>query len=728
MAPRLITSPRRSARSGAALVGRSLAAALLSSSALLLASQALAQTADAGGTTTLETIDVTDSGNTGIGPDSTIVAKGSRTSSKTDTPLLDAPASVSVVTQRELEIRGVKTLDEAVAYTPGVSSDIYGSDNRYDYFQIRGFYSSGRTFRDGLPMRINVFTGSRSEPYGLQRVEVLKGANSTLFGLSEPGGIVNTVTKRPQDVKFGEVYTTVGEDHVETGIDFGGPIDADGIWTYRLTAKGQDGSSDYDFLDDDRIYIAPALTFAPTDDTDFTLLTNYMRRDGATAHSIPYSLRGQIDSETYLGEPTFDAMDTEEWNIGYEFRHNFGNGFEFRQNMRYTDIGLVYKQVFPGGALPTDRRSAYGVTGNVQRFDIDNQLQYDASFGAFDSKTLFGLSYAHDDASSAGYYNLPFRDPVTGIVSGGIDPIDPFNPVYTGVDMSGIAPLLARGSQAAKSIYLQEELTIDKQWIITAGTRYDYVETNDKLSGPDSVDEAVTSRLGLTYKASDEVSLYASYQESFLPLGADRTAFLTPPKPQEGTQYELGVKYQPQGMDALFTAAVFDLTQSNLAQSIGGTPFQNQLGEVNVRGLELEAKVALTNQLNLTAAYTYLDAEIKADANAAIVGNRPEIVPKHMASAWVDYTIPGNGTLGDLTLGAGARFVAGIEADNENTITLPSRTVFDVAAKYMVTDNVALSLNVENLFDKEYITEIGFNDSAFYGNRRAYRASLRYTW
>lgn len=691
--------------------------ALLSSSAILLASQAFAQNESAAGATVLQTITVTESGDKSIGPDATIVGKSSRTSSKTDTPLLDAPASVSVVTERELEIRGVKTLDEAVAYTPGVSSDIYGSDNRYDYFQIRGFYSSGRTFRDGLPMRISVFTGSRSEPYGLQRVEVLKGANSTLFGLSEPGGIVNTVTKRPQDVKFGEVYTTVGEDHVETGIDFGGPIDADGVWTYRLTAKGQDGSSDYDFLDDDRIYIAPALTFAPTADTDFTLLTNYMRRDGATAHSIPYSLRGQIDSETYLGEPDFDAMDTEEWNIGYEFRHNFGNGLEFRQNMRYTDLDLVYRQVFPGGATAAAPRSAYAVDANVKRFDIDNQLQYDASFSVFDSKTLLGLSYAHDDASQVGYYGV-----------GTVAPIDPFNPIYTGVDLSGVAPSISKGTQAAKSIYLQEELTINKQWIITAGTRYDYIDTIDKQANVSAVDEAVTSRLGLTYKATNELSLYASYQESFLPIGVDRTSLIGTPKPQEGTQYEIGAKYQPEGIDALFSVALFDLTQTNLVQTVGPGVLQDQIGEVNVRGLELEAKVALTNQLNLTAAYTYLDAEIKVDANAAIVGKRPEIVPKHMASVWADYTIPGNGTLGDLTLGAGARFVAGLEADNENTITLPSRTVFDVAAKYMVTDNVALSLNVENLFDKEYITEIGFNDAAFYGNRRAYRASLRYTW
>lgn len=695
--------------------GRRTLTVLLSSSAMLLASQALAQTQGEGDATVLQTITVTEGAEKSIGPDATIVAKSSRTASKTDTPLLDAPASVSVVTQRELEIRGVKTLDEAVAYTPGVSSDIYGSDNRYDYFQIRGFYSSGRTYRDGLPMRVNVFTGSRLEPYGAQRVEVLKGADSTLFGLSEPGGIVNVVTKRPQDVKFGEVYTTVGEDHVETGIDFGGPIDADGVWTYRLTAKGQDGSYAYDFLDDDRIYIAPALTFAPSDDTDFTLLTNYMRRDGSTAQSIPATLRGLIDSETYLGEPGFDAMDTEEWNIGYEFRHNFGNGLEFRQNMRYTDLSLIYKQVFLGGDSASDPRSAYGVDSNVQRFDIDNQLQYDASFGAFDSKTLFGVSYAHDDASQVAQYGI-------GVVA----PIDPYNPVYTGVDLSAVPFSYSRGSQASKSVYLQEELALNKQWIITAGTRYDFVNTIDKLSNTYTVDEAVTSRLGLTYKATDELSLYASYQESFQPIGVDRSTLIGPAEPQEGTQYEIGAKYQPAGMDALFTAAVFDLTQTNLVQSITGTPFQNQVGEVNVRGLELEAKVALTNQLNLIAAYTYLDAEIKVDANAAIVGNRPELVPTHMAAVWADYTVPGNDAFGDLTLGMGARFLSGIEANNLNTETLPSRTVFDLSAKYMVTDNVALSFNVENLFDKEYLTAV--NSGAFYGNRRAYRASLRYTW
>lgn len=655
-----------------------------------------------------------------IGPDSTIVAKSTRTSSKTDTPILDSAAAVSVVTQKEMDERGVKTLDEALSYTPGVLTDVYGSDNRYDHYLIRGFYSTGQsTFLDGLQLRINNFTGSRMEPYGLQRLEVLKGANSTLFGISQPGGIVNAISKRPQDYKFGEVYTTFGEDHVETGTDFGGPLDPDVVWSYRLTAKWQDAKQGIDESQDDRIYIAPALTFSPSDDTDFTILTSYNKRNGSTAHSIPY-LSG-IDSETYLSESDFDNMDTIERNIGYEFRHDFGNGLEFRQNARYTDLDLTYEQIFAGNSGVAAGRTAYGIYGESQRFDIDNQLQYDVSLGRIDSRTLLGVSYTHDDASELFRYAA-------------VEGIDPYNPVHLGFDRNDLITLgLTEGKQATKSVYLQEELTLDQRWILTLGGRYDHADTR---SGSDhAVDEAFTPRAGLTFKATDEVSVYASYVESFQPISVSRATIIGDPKVQEGTQYEVGLKYQPAGTDMLFTAALFDLTQTNVPQS-AADGFQYQVGKTNVRGLELEAKVALADRWNLTAGYSYWDAEIEADTLEANVGKRPARVPKHMASLWTDYTIPGNGILGDLNVGLGMRFVGRTYADlatavgqGSNTIELPSRTLFDAAIRYKATDNVTLAVNASNIFDKEYITHVDtYSNSAFYGDRRKVLGTLKYTW
>ncbi|MNR78329.1 Ferrichrome-iron receptor precursor [compost metagenome] len=690
---------------------------LLSSCAIVLPLQALAQNAeetDAG--TMLKPIILQGDGSP-VGPDSTIVAKSSRTSSKTDTPILDSAAAVSVVTEKELEERGVKTLDEALSYTPGVLTDVYGSDNRYDHYLIRGFYSTGQsTFLDGLPVRSINFTGSRMEPYGMQRMEVLKGANSTLFGISQPGGIVNAISKRPQDYKFGEIYTTFGEDHIETGTDFGGPIDPDGVWSYRLTAKWQDAKQGIEYSQDDRVYIAPALTFSPSADTDFTLLTSYNKRNGSTSHSIPYSLRDEIDSETYLGEPDFDNMDTIERNIGYDFRQNLGNGLEFRQNARYTNLDLTYEGVYATSADPAADRGALGVYGEAKRFDIDNQLQYDASFGLFDSRTLLGVSYEHD--------KLRERR-----LDGVLPAIDPFDPVYSGAGSIGFYPAsITEGTQATKSIYLQEELTFDKRWILTLGGRYDHADTD---SGSDSaVDEAFTPRAGLTFKATDELSFYGSYVESFQPIGASRSTLVGEAKAQEGTQYEIGAKYQPLGTDMLFTAALFDLTQKNVLQ-YGSAPtyFQYQIGKINVRGLELEGKVALSDTLNLTAGYSYWDAEIEEDLVAANVGKRPARVPKNMVSLWADYTIPGNGILGDLSLALGMRYLGPTYADDANTIALASRTLFDAAIRYKVKDDVTLSINATNLFDKEYVTHVDTSSmSAFYGDRRKVLATLKYTW
>ena len=722
-----------------------LMAMLLSSSAFFVPAIAMAQSATDNSSTVLQTITVEGEGKGAIGPDATIVAKSARTSSKTDTPLLDASASVSVVTQKELEERGVTTLDEALSYTPGVSTDIYGSDNRYDHYLIRGFYSTGQsTFRDGLPVRSDNFTGSRLEPYGVQRLEVLKGANSTLFGLSQPGGIVNAVSKRPQDVKFGEIYTTVGEDHLETGTDFGGPIDPEGVWSYRLTSKWQNAEQGIDESQDDRFYIAPALTFSPSADTDFTLLTSYNKRNGSTSHGIPYALRSSLDSEAYFGEPDFDNMDSIERNIGYEFRHNFGNGLEFRQNVRYTDLDVTYEGVFAPFAADINStgidasRSSLAVYGHSKRFNIDNQLQYDASFGRFDSKTLLGVSYEHNKLDENRF-------------DGTLGGIDPSNPAYVGREavIAGFYRNLDdTSSQTSKSVYLQEELTLDDRWIATLGGRYDHVDTRAQSdydlfgvgvfpSDDSATDTAFTGRGGLTYKATSEVSVYANYMESFQPISASRSFLSGSGKPQEGTQYEVGAKYQPEGMDALFTVALFDLTQTNVPQYSAGYGAQYQVGKINVRGVELESKVALTNQLDLTAGYSYWDAEIKDDAIAANIGKRPALVPTHMASLWADYTIPSNGTIGDLTFGIGARFVGKTfgdvatsdRSDQSNSIELPSRTVFDAAVKYKVSDSMTLAVNATNLFDKEYISQVdNFSYSAYYGDRRTVKATLRYTW
>ncbi|TFF18379.1 TonB-dependent siderophore receptor [Jiella endophytica] len=685
---------------------------------LVQPSLSLAQEAE-GGTITLDTVTIDGEGGSAVGPDSTIVARDTAVGSKTDTPILDVPAAVSVVTEKEMQERDVHTLDEALSYTAGVSTDIYGSDDRYDFYLIRGFYQTGTgTYRDGLPLRIFGYTGARLEPYGMQRIEVLKGSTSTLFGLNAPGGIVNAITKRPTDYAFGEVYTTFGDGHIETGTDVGGPLTATGDWSYRITAKWQDGDNGADHTNDDRLYIAPALTWSPDASTSLTILGDYNKRKGNTSHGIP--LGSGLDPDTYLGEPDFDKMDTEEKNIGWLFRHDFGDGFEFRQNARYSDLDLTYESVYGGTLDPADTRSAWAVYGKTKRFSIDNQLEYDTSAGQFDSRLLVGLDYSHDDTSEYRVY---------GSASG----IDPYDPDYCGLSCITLPPGYTwNNTQAATGLYLQEELTVEDSLIFTVGGRFDHVDTTsdypDYDLAYDSTDNAFTKRFGVTWKTTDEMSLYANYSESFDPLGADRSTIVGEAKPQEGTQYEVGAKYRPDGFDGLFTLALFDLTQTNVPYYVTATT-QEQVGKVRVRGAELEAKVAMTDRFDLTAAYSYWDAEILEDGLDGNVGNRPQLVPEHIASLWGDYTIPGEGMIGDLTLGAGVRFIGDTFADNANAIDLDARTTVDAALTYKISANATLQVNATNIFDTRYVAQVDtYNGTEYYNDGRTVRGTLRYSW
>ncbi|AXS42595.1 TonB-dependent siderophore receptor [Breoghania sp. L-A4] len=662
---------------------------------------------------TLDTIVVSGGAESAVGPDETIVAVRTASGSKTDTPIVDLSASVSVITEEDLARRNVKTLDQALGYTSGVTTDLYGSDDRYDFYQIRGFYQSGNgSYRDGLPMRVQGYTGARLEPYGMQRIEVLKGSTSTLYGLNAPGGLVNSITKRPTEEKFGEVYTTAGDGHVEAGTDFGGPIDDAGVWSYRFTAKAQDGDNVADHTQDDRIYVAPALTWSPTDATSLTILADYYKRDGNASHGIP--LGSGIDPNTFLGEPDFDKTNTVEKNIGWLFSHDFGSGLQFRQTARYTDLEMALESVYGANVNPAVDRSAYSVDGDAQRFGIDNQLEFDRRFNRFRSRTLVGLDYTHTATDEVRRY---------GTASG----IDVYNPVYCGTGCITLgAPSGWSGEQNATGVYLQEELTLDERWILTLGGRYDHVEAADSTYG-DSQENAFTKRAGLTFKATDEVSLYANYSESFEPVSGYTASILSrAPEPQTGTQYEAGIKYRPEGMNALFTLAAFDLTQDNVSYLVSPGVY-DQLGQVRVRGIELEAKMALSERLNLNAAYTYLNAEIAKDSSNA--GNRPYLTPEHSASLWMDYTIPGQGTFGDLMFGAGVRYIGSRFADNGNTYKLDATTVVDAMVNYRVTEDVSLAVNATNLFDEQYVNYYSsFDNTAFYGDRRTVMATLKYTW
>lgn len=700
---------------------RLIASTALGTLSLGLAGTGWAQDASTDGATQLQRIVVEGKSDRLDAVDPTIVAKDTATGTKTNTPVIDVPAAVSVVTQKELEERHVESLQQAVAYTSSVLADEFGNDDRYDYIRIRGFdQTTLGTYRDGLAARIPAFfTASRLEPYGLQRVEVLKGSTSTLFGLNGPGGLVNAITKRPQDEKHGEIYTSYGDGTKEVGVDFGGPIDADGVWTYRLTGLVKDGDLGWDYSNDDRVYIAPALTIKPEEGTSLTILTDYYKRDGTGARGFPTG--ADIDINTFLGEPDFNRFNTKQTDVGYQFEHELNDSLTFRSNGRYTNMNLDYAEVYGASLDPTADRTAFSVDGRSNRYAIDNQLEYHTGWGGIDSKTLVGVDYTNDNTREE-------------ILYGTAGPIDINNPTYCGLSCITLGPYVNwRVKQQALGVYAQEQLTFDDRWIVTVGGRWDRVHTTadylDTGTRDDNTEQAFTKRVGLTYKINPNLAAYANYSESFQPLvtpSANGYALSGSLKPQKGRQYEVGLKYQPDGFDGLFTVAAFDLTQTNVPTYVSPL-VQEQIGKVGVRGIELEGKAAIADHLNLTLAYSYWDAEILEDGTAGNVGNRPQRVPRHLASAWLDYTIPGEGQRGDLNVGGGIRYIGQSYGDDANTVSVGGYTTVDAAVSYKVTKDVTLAVNVTNLFDRKYVAT-SYYGTEYYGDRRKVVGTLRYTW
>lgn len=327
------------------------------------------------------------------------------------------------------------------------------------------------------------------------------------------------------------------------------------------------------------------------------------------------------------------------------------------------------------------------------------------------SRTLAGVEY--NDRTSE---NDTYWAPAPGI--------DWTNPVHTGAPASLPRISGTSSDRTTKAVYLQQDLTFADRLIATVGLRNDWLELSetDKLTGVTTRDDisAFTSRAGLTYKVTDGLATYASYAESVAPpaLGVE---------PERGEQIEFGVKYRPDAFPALFSAAIYDLTKTNISVTDPITGLPSTIGEVRVRGLDLEAKAELTDNLSLTAAYSYLDSEIVENGTGGNEGNRPAFVPRHIAFLWANYRLEGSGRRGAMTFGLGARYTGSYYFSNANTLSSDDSIVFDAAFSYEIHDNTLLEINASNLFNEKHVAYGGFG-ADFYNPGRAVYATLRRTW
>lgn len=680
-------------------------------------------------------------GESAWGPVDGYLATRTAAGTKTDTSLVEAPRSISVATRQQMEDRNVQNLDDAVRYMPGIVSASYGSDTRYDWMRVRGFEPT--QFLDGLPLPRGVYANPKAETWNLDRLALLRGPASSVYGQTPPGGLLDMVSRRPSADTSHAVQIQYGSDNYRQ-INFAstGKIDDEGQFLYGLSGVVRDAGTQVDHIDNKRYNIAPSLTWNIDTDTKLTLLTQFTRDDtGATSQFMPIqgtkikSPLGDVSHHKNLGDPDYEFYDRTYYALGYAFEHRLNDVWQFRQNLRYTKSELSFQQLTvgsyaysPADAAGNISRTSTNVNEDIGQFAVDNNFQADFATGDINHTVLLGLDHQRTDTSYLSIYG-----------NGGTTNI--FNPVY-GQPIVRPSRTDAYYDYDQKTIqtglYVQDQMALDN-WRLTLGGREDWVHQGTTYLNKKDVTNTDRSKnfsgnAALSYVFDSGVVPYISYAESFQPASNASVSPTESYKPTEGKQWELGIKYQPPGSNTLLSAAVYDLTQKNvLVTSIGagGESITNQTGEVKVKGLELEAVSDVTENLKVIAAYTLAKSEVQKGIHK---GNRLQLMPNQQASLWTDYTWH-SGVLDGFGIGAGARYTGNTYGDQANTWLgkADAYTVFDAAVHYDLgrLDNslkgASLKLNATNLFDKDYLSTCD-GSYCYFGDQRSVVASATYQW
>ncbi|MBJ2213404.1 MULTISPECIES: TonB-dependent siderophore receptor [Pseudomonas] len=695
------------------------------------------------GVVALPTTNITGQGSyeSAWGPVEGYVAKRTAAGTKTDTALVEAPRSISVATREQMQDRNVQNLDDAVKYMPGIVSASYGSDTRYDWMRVRGFEPT--QFLDGLPLPRGVYANPKAETWNLDRLALLRGPASSVYGQTPPGGLLDMVSRRPSAESSHAIQMQYGSDNYrQINFESTGKIDDEGQFLYSVGGVVRDAGTQVDHIDNKRYNIAPSLTWNIDTDTKLTLLSQFTRDDtGTTSQFLPIqgtkikSPLGEVSHHKNLGDPDYDFYDRTYYALGYAFEHRFNDTWQFKQNLRYTKSELAFQQLTVGSFAfsPADAngdisRSSTNVDEDISQFAVDNNFQADFATGDISHTVLLGLDHQRTDTS----YLAIFGD-------GGTTNI--FNPVY-GQPIARPARSTAFYDYNQKTVqtglYVQDQMALDN-WRLTLGGREDWVHQGTTYFNKNDATNTDRSKnfsgnAALSYVFDSGFVPYLSYAESFQPASNASVDPLQSFKPTEGKLWELGIKYQPPGSNTLLSAAVYDLTQKNVQVTSfqsGGASVTDQTGEVKVKGLELEAVSDVTENLKVIAAYTLAKSEVQ---KGQYKGNRLQLMPNQQASLWTDYTWH-TGALDGFGIGFGARYTGNTYGDQANTWAGKANayTVFDGSVHYDLgrLDNslkgASVKVNATNLFNKDYISTCD-GSYCYFGDQRSVVASATYQW
>ena len=708
--------------------------------------------------------------------------KGQAAGTKTDTPLIETPQTITVIDADELVRRNARSINQALNYVAGVSANQRGAMvTRYDQMYLRGF--SPAFYLDGMRLIAGPYSTPQIDFNRVAQLDVVKGPASVLYGNSSPGGLVNLTSKVPEATPFHRLEFAAGNYATQlANFDVNRPLDEDGRWLFRMVGGAQSFDGMTAMTESERKHISPMLAFAPSEQTSLTLIGAYQHDPKGGGYSgvpafgsvLPNPL-GELPENINTGDPSYEVFDRYQRTISALFRHEFNEHVSLRSNVSFHNTELSYRQMYVAGFATTgtgpNRNTDYstiirGGGGADEDFDTltaDTSVQLKFDTGVLAHNMLVGVDYQNVDGENFQQFNTgESANPLTSIAN-----LSLFAPTYRGVmptrDLTLLSPGYTNNESEREQIgfYLQDQIAIDKLQLIASG-RYDTYE-QDTLNKKNGVltplsQHAFTGRLGALYELPIGLAPFVSYSESFEPQTGQTyqgEAF----DPVTGRQYEVGLKYQPRGMNALFTLAAYDLRRQKVPVGHPGagsngipTNAQIQIGEVKVQGAELEGRGEVMPGFEVVLTGTYTDSEITQGAPASGVtpsttGTRLLGAPVWMASTFLSYDLGvarPEGRLGGLSVGGGTRYVGGSEgtttyavvngAQQFNHFTTDSFVLVDAFASYdlgrlsSAFNGAQLALNVANLFDEKHVTACPFSNSCYFGASRTVVGTLRYEW
>ncbi|HHA2171874.1 TPA: TonB-dependent siderophore receptor [Enterobacter bugandensis] len=625
------------------------------------------------------------------------------TATLTNMPMLDIPQVVNTVSDKVLADQHATTLDEALYNVSNVvQTNTLGGTQ--DAFVRRGFGAN----RDGSIMTNGLRTVlPRSFNAATERVEVLKGPASTLYGILDPGGLINVVTKRPEKIFGGSISATSSSFGGGTGqIDVTGPIEGTRL-AYRLTGEYQDEDYWRNFGNERSTFIAPSLTWFG-DDATVTVL--YSHRDyktpfdRGTIFDLNTKKAVDVDRKTRFDEPfnvTDGQSDLAQLNAEYRLNSQWTAKFDYSYSQdKYSDNqARVMAYDSKTGTLTRRVDATQGSTQRMHSTRAD--LQGNVDIAGFYNEILTGVSYEN--------YDLLRTDMMR---CKNVKGFNIYNPVYGKLDECTTVSA-ADSDQTLKqesySAYAQDALYLTDKWIAVAGLRYQYYTQYAGKGRPfnvntDSRDEQWTPKLGLVYKLTPAVSLFANYSQTFMPQSSI-ASYIGDLPPETSNAYEVGAKFDLfDGITA--NIALFDIHKRNVLynESVGGETIAKTAGRVRSQGVEVDLAGSLTENTNIIASYGYTDAKVLEDPDYA--GKPLPNVPRHTGSLFLTYDIHNAFAGNILTLGGGGHGVSRRSATNGADYYLPGYFVADAFAAYKMKLQypVTLQVNVKNLFDKTYYT------------------------